>query len=403
MNRLGDRVGPFELLEWIGSRPLVNVWKGQRIGIGTREPHPVVIRIAHHSMDSRAMSELRREYDALRTLNDPRVRKALGFYAGAGAVVLEYVEGVSLAGLLRSVAEGGASVDVATSVELAIELVGALRCAHEGGVVHGRLCADTVRLRPDGGVVLTDFALPVERLPVVPPELMQGLLPTAATDQWLVGALLVHLITGQPLLGGAVGNPTDGRRDLGAAIAAVAAVSPGVGRAISRMLATDPDDRYAADGSVLLELLAILRTIEAPPSRLRLARSGRSRPARVDPPPPPAPEIPAAGLAPRIRQRIDDAGAVAPPELTLPPTRGLPLTLTRPPRWIPTLPELVAAVHEEDATDIPLVETVIIVEPTPPPARFVSRRRVSDAVATLVLIVLLSVGAWAIFSRVIGP
>ena len=129
MNRPGDRVGPFELVELIGSRPLVNVWKGLRIGIGARQPHPVVVRVAHHSMDARAMSELRKEYDALRTLNDPRLRKALGFYAGAGALVLEFVEGVSLGGLLGGLAEAGASVDPSTAVDLAVELVGALRCA----------------------------------------------------------------------------------------------------------------------------------------------------------------------------------------------------------------------------------------------------------------------------------
>ena len=388
----------------------MNVWKGLRIGIGARQPHPVVVRVAHHSMDARAMSELRKEYDALRTLNDPRLRKALGFYAGAGALVLEFVEGVSLGGLLGGLAEAGASVDPSTAVDLAVELVGALRCAHEAGVVHGRVCADAVRLRQDGGVVVTDFALSLDRLPVVPPELMQGLAPTAATDQWLVGALLAQLITGQPLLGGTVGNQTDGRRDLRDPIAAVAAVSPGVGRVIARMLACEPGDRYADDGSVLLELLATLRTMEAPPSRSRLARSRRSRPLLADslapplaPPPPPA-ELPVALLVPRVRPRIDDTGAVSPTELTLPPPGGLPLTLTRPPpRWSPEGPELVAAVHEEDAPDIPLVDTVIILDPPPPPAPVVSRRRLSDAVATVVRIVLLSVGAWAILSRVLAP
>lgn len=168
MNRPGDRVGPFELVELIAARPLSNLWRAERSEAGSREARVVVLRIAHHTMDSRAMSELRKEYDALRAVQDPRVRKAHGFYAGFGALALEFVDGMSLASVLARAAEGGVSVDVPTVVDLTLELAGALRVVHSAGVVHGRICLDTVRLRPDGEVVITDFALPLERLAVIP-------------------------------------------------------------------------------------------------------------------------------------------------------------------------------------------------------------------------------------------
>lgn len=440
MNHPGDRVGPFELVELIAARPLSNLWRALRADVGSREPRTVVLRIAHHTMDSRAMSELRKEYDALRAIQDPRVRKAHGFYAGFGALALEFVDGMSLTSVLARAAEGGVSVDVPTVVDLTLELAGALRVVHNAGVVHGRLCLDTVRLRPDGEVVLTDFALPLERLSVIPPEFKQGQPATAATDQWLLAALVAHLILGVPLLGGRVGDPTDGRRDMRGPLAGVTAECPPLGRILGRMLARDPRDRYPDDGMVILDLLAALRALEGLPSRERLARassrppggpaSGTSQPHEARPRPtadepaagpapypapppdlhPPAPPplyimeppFPLDSEGPRVqpslRRHVDATTGFPATEIISPGEAGLPPVTARANRsWTPTGPELVSAVHEED-TELSVDDAP---DPQLPelPAAPRRNRTLVDGLAAFALVLLLAVGAWAILSR----
>lgn len=327
------------------SRPLASVWKAERADGSTREPRFVVMRIAHHAMDPRAMTELRSEYEALRSIDDPRVRKAHGYYVGHGALALEFVDGVSLTWVLAAALAGRLTIDVATVIDLGVELCEALRVVHGAGVVHGRICTDTVRLRRDGSPVLTDFAIPAERVDVAPPEYFTGAPPSPATDQWLLGALLAKLLTGEALLGGTPGNPGDGRRDLSAHLAAVSAQSPAVGRLLARMLARDSRDRYGDWGMLTRELLAALRHTGARPDRERLARRAhvdQSAPALLPSPSPrlgPPPR--ALSAAPPVAVPIAPPAARAPvaPRLSLPESSPeVQPRLTRPPALAP-MPE----------------------------------------------------------------
>ncbi len=315
MNRPGDRVGPFELTELVASRPIANLWKAERADGSRREPRIVIIRIAHHTMDTRAMSELRREYDAVRAIDDSRVRKAHGFFAGFGALALEFVDGATLSSVLGHVRAGLWDLDTATIVDIGIELVGALRSVHERGIVHGRICAETVRLRRDGNIVLTDFAMPEDRLAVVPPELKSGHQATAATDQWLAGALLAHLVTREALLAAQPGDQADGRRDLRPWTSGVSTVDPALGRVVTRMLARDARDRYGDMGALSRELLAVLRGYADPPDRELLGRRASGRRTTAPPPlPPPTPVLAPAPARSEVRLRppLEDARTVPP-------------------------------------------------------------------------------------------
>ena len=449
MNRPGDRVGPFELVELVASRPIANLWKAERAD-GSREPRIVIIRIAHHTMDTRAMSELRREYDAVRAIDDSRVRKAHGFFAGFGALALEYVDGATLSSVLGHVGAGLWDLDTPTIVDIGIEVVGALRSVHERGVVHGRICAETVRLRRDGNIVLTDFALPVERLAVIPPELKSGHLATAATDQWLAGALLCHLVTREALLAAQPGDQADGRRDLRPWTSGVTAVNPALGRVVTRMLARDARDRYPDLGVLSRDLLALLRGYSDPPDRELLGRraSGRRTTAPLPPPTPILAPAPARSEV-RLRPPLEDAHTVppdgraplfamdpptelelpdstsaprpapAPPPPAAPPppprTRipgpevpDRPLTAMLPterPAWTPVAadlvaPELIAAVHDEEVDDEPDPQDVR--RPAGEPMRRgTNARLIPDWLAAVALVMLLGVGGWAILSRLL--
>lgn len=343
MHRPGDRVGPFELVELIASRPLASLWKAERVDGSKRDPRTVVMRVAHHAMDPRAMTELRNEYEALRAIDDPRVRKAHGYFAGHGALALEFVDGVSLRWVIEAARAGRLTIDVATVVDLGVELCETLRIVHTAGVVHGRICPESVRLRRDGSPVLTDFALPQERLDVFPPEFFTNSPAGAATDQWLLAALLAQLLTQEALLGGVAGQPADGRRDLGAHIAAVSSQSPPLGRLLARMLARDPRDRYGDWGVLTRELLATLRNTGARPDRERLARRAQAGPEAPPLLPPPTPALgppPREPAAPPSVRPPPPPDVVPPPPVAAAPVPRAPVPappLAPPPRLAPAV------------------------------------------------------------------
>jgi hypothetical protein len=426
----GERIGPFDLVEVLAVRPHANLWRAVRAEGQGRGPREVVLRVVHDAQDGQSLAELRREYDALRAIDDSRVRKAWGFYAGFGALALEYIDGVSLGWVVQQAAAGAVPLDVATSIDLLVEVANALRVAHDAGVVHGRLCVDTVRLRRDGNVVITDFALPIDRMPVVPPEVAAGLSPTAATDQWLLGALLVHLLTREALLGGEPGNPADGRRDAGAWTSRVDKLSPRLGRTAAKLLQRDPRERYGSESLLIKDLLAALRETADAPRRDLVARKAHlrrpqgelapvvraprtaARPVTEDTRTAPM-EDPAFAPPPRAAPATSPRAAEAPaPPVDDPDATSVDLRLPTPAPWNPraysfqSTHEMVDAVVDDDdavttprgsppppaADEPPEVDE----EPPPPPGD----RVVPDWAAAFALVLLLAVGVWAILTRI---
>lgn len=361
-------------------RPLANLWRATRADAAGRGPREVVLRVAHDPADSDALAELRLEYDALRAVDDPRVRKTFGLYAGHGALALEYIDGVSLTWVLRQAESRALEFDLATRVDILVEVANALRVVHDAGVVHGRTCVDTVRLRRDGSVVLTDFALPLERLAAVPPEVAAGGPATAATDQWLLGALAAHLALGEPFLGGEPGAPADGRRDTAPWVARLEATSPRLARLVGKMVARDPRARFGSEGLVVKELLAILRECGEPPRRDLLARKAH------------------------LRRPRGDLAMVSRPV----PLASRPVAPATPAPWNPravsfqSSHDLVEAVVDDDAVTTPSAPP----EPPPPddepdrPPVEPGPRLVPDWLAAWALVMLLAVGLWAIFTRI---
>ncbi len=69
-------------------------------------------------------------------------------------IAMEYVKGETLARTLRKT-----RLEMATVVDIAIQVAGALAAAHEAGVVHRDVKPDNIIIRPDGLVKVLDFGL----------------------------------------------------------------------------------------------------------------------------------------------------------------------------------------------------------------------------------------------------
>ncbi len=123
-------------------------------------------------------------------------------------LVMEYVEGVSLSGLITR--DGALTPDEAAP--LVRQAADALAAAHAAGIVHRDVKPSNMMVTPQGDVKLTDFGIAraeadasltqtglVTGSPAyLAPEVASGATAHEASDVWSLGATLYHALAGHP-------------------------------------------------------------------------------------------------------------------------------------------------------------------------------------------------------------
>jgi eukaryotic-like serine/threonine-protein kinase len=123
-------------------------------------------------------------------------------------IVMEYVEGVTLADLLR---ERG-RLPATEAVGLAVQACHGLAHAHAAGLVHRDVKPQNLLLRPDGTLKVADFGIAraaettaltqagtvLGTAAYLSPEQAAGEEVTSAADVYALGAVLYELLTGRP-------------------------------------------------------------------------------------------------------------------------------------------------------------------------------------------------------------
>ncbi len=143
-------------------------------------------------------------------LNHPHVVAVFDLVEDEGQhwLVMEYVEGVNLAELVRR--DGALSPDEAAP--LLRQAADALAAAHEAGIVHRDVKPSNILVTADGQVKLSDFGIAraeadasltqtglVTGSPAyLAPEIASGSTATAAADVWSLGATAYHALAGKP-------------------------------------------------------------------------------------------------------------------------------------------------------------------------------------------------------------
>lgn len=279
-----DRVGPFALV-----RPLVDqatpdadatLWLAERVS-GDRSPREAVVRRASAPSDRAQAARIIAEYEALRAVDDPRLPRVLGHFAGQAALAMSWAPGPTLAEAAAAHRQGLLTLDAATVLDICEELAQALRHVHgrrlaDGRpLVHGRLDARRVRVGSTGQVTLLGLGRTGGEpgLADQAPERLAGADASARSDQWALGAMLIELLTGTPLYQEAAG-PSDAavRREgrVGPWIQPIAAVNPALGRLLERLLAVDPAARFDDEGELIRSLQALRRSLRGVADRGRL-------------------------------------------------------------------------------------------------------------------------------------
>ncbi|MBI2383023.1 MAG: protein kinase [Gammaproteobacteria bacterium] len=193
-----------------------------------------------------------------------------GVEASLSYIVMEYIDGETLLPLCR---RGGPRAPVEQVLDIAAKCAKGLHYAHSKGVLHRDIKPSNIMLTQDGVPKIMDFSIAeinaqggaggglVGSPLYMSPEQARREPLGPATDLYSLGAVLFHLLTGEPPFNGATVD------ELLAAIRTQPAPRPDalraelprqLGEIVERLLAKDPAERYAS-GEELAAALVRLR------------------------------------------------------------------------------------------------------------------------------------------------
>ena len=202
----GDRLGPYEIVALLGAGGMGEVYRAKDL----RLQRTVAIKVLRHRTKTGPEYRQRfseREARAISSLNHPHICQLydVGDYAGAGYIVMEYLDGQTLAHRLK---RGPLPLDEA--LRYAIQIAGALDRAHRNGIVHRDLKPANIMLTEHGAKLL-DFGLArrVELRPAVDEESGVGTLTTDLTGQGSIVGTVPYMAPEQ-----LEGKEADARTDI---------------------------------------------------------------------------------------------------------------------------------------------------------------------------------------------
>jgi len=178
----------FELLELLGEGGQGCVYKGLRRDRACGLAQVVAVKILHSEI---AVHTWRQEFESLAKVHSAHCVRVLSFerVEGRPALVLEFVDGVSLAHLGQTCGLGFDDIQ-----EIVAQLECALRDLHRQKVFHGDLSPQNVLVDRSGCVRVLDFGLAnssAENSRLTPrfaaPERLRGEPATAAADLYSLG------------------------------------------------------------------------------------------------------------------------------------------------------------------------------------------------------------------------
>jgi serine/threonine-protein kinase len=200
--------GRYRLLGLIGAGGMGSVYRAR----DTELDEVVALKVLRReSIDAPGvLARFRQEVKLARRVTHRNVARTfdIGEHEGEKFLTMEFVEGESLAALLRR----RRVLPVAEALAIAGQLCDGLAAAHAVGVIHRDLKPDNVLLAPDGRVVITDFGVACALLDAsttsegaigtpayMAPEQVEGLPDfDHRVDIYALGEVIYEMITGAP-------------------------------------------------------------------------------------------------------------------------------------------------------------------------------------------------------------
>ena len=225
----GTRVGPYEVISWLGAGGMGEVYRAR----DTKLHREVALKTLPPDLAGQPerLARLKQEARILASLNHPGIATLHGLEESDGGVpvlVMELVEGESLAERLRR-----GALPWREAVMVAHQMALALQAAHEKGVLHRDLKPANIRLTPEGRVKLLDFGLAkavrkaavdsrldtdtsphsdagavLGTAPYMSPEQARGQEADRRGDIWAFGCVLFEMLAGKRAFEGATFSDT---------------------------------------------------------------------------------------------------------------------------------------------------------------------------------------------------
>ena len=296
----GTRLGPYEIQSPLGAGGMGEVYRAR----DTRLDRTVAIKIlpSHLSENSEAKQRFDREARTISSLNHPNICTLhdVGSQDGVDYLVMEYLEGETLADRLRKGPLPGAQV-----LKYGIEICDGLEKAHRSGVTHRDLKPGNIMLTKTGAKLM-DFGLakalvahadatsgltvtmttPIGSHPLtaqgtvvgtfqyMSPEQVEGKEADARSDIFALGAVLYEMATAKRAFEGktAASAMAAVLEREPAPISSVQPMSPpGLDHVVQGCLAKDPEARWQSATDIVRELRWIASggagAASAPPMR----------------------------------------------------------------------------------------------------------------------------------------
>ncbi len=198
-------------------------------------------------------------------------------------LVMEYVKGITLRERLKT------SIPFPEFLDIAVQCVEGLSAAHNESIVHGDIKPENIMIGPQGDVKLLDFGvarwaaagqeatyLTTDLVPLagtvsyMPPELLLGRRTDHRADIFSLGVVFYEMLTDQHPFHGPTITAT-GDRILHEAPAPVSQVTSltrsDLQAVLDKMLAKDPEERYATADDLGADLRAIRASLTSPEVR----------------------------------------------------------------------------------------------------------------------------------------
>lgn len=156
---LGEVVREYRVVRRLGQGGMAQVWLGEHVGTGDR----VALKFlaaglkAFAGLQARFVSEAR----SLAKLDHPHIVRIRDFFLWRSefCLVMEYVEGHSL----RTVLQRDGALSAAQAIDVSLQVLDALRYAHELGVIHRDVNARNIMISQQDQAKIMDFGIALDR------------------------------------------------------------------------------------------------------------------------------------------------------------------------------------------------------------------------------------------------
>jgi serine/threonine-protein kinase len=151
---VGDRIGPYDVLEPLGAGSMGQVYRAR----DTKLNRDVALKFVPDliARNPGHLTHVVREGQVLASLNHPNIAAIYGLEEthGVQILVLELVDGPTLANRIAH-----RPLSMAEALSVASQVAEALAAAHEKGIIHRDLKPANIKLARNGVVKVLDFGL----------------------------------------------------------------------------------------------------------------------------------------------------------------------------------------------------------------------------------------------------